>query len=62
MRLVGTGVLPSAFAIDDGAGLVYRGTQFVEIVAENDTAGAHFVERHGSAATETALDVRRLER
>lgn len=60
-ELVGTGVLPSAFASDDGAGLVYRGTQCVEAVAENDTAGAYFVERRGTVeVTETALDVRRL--
>ena len=60
-ELVGTAVLPSAFATDDGAGVVYRGTQFVEAVAENHTAGAYFVERRDAAAVaETALDVRRL--
>lgn len=58
--LVGAGVLPSAFATDDGAGLVYRGTQLVEAVAENDTAGAYFIERRGTAVAEIALDVRRL--
>lgn len=61
-ELVGSEVLPSAFATDDGAGLVYRGTQFVEAVAENYTAGAYFVERCGGAVTETALSVRRLQR
>ncbi|WP_285030665.1 peptidase E [Mycolicibacterium sp. lyk4-40-TYG-92] len=60
-ELVGAGVLPPAFATDDGAGLVYRGTRLVEAVAENCTAGAYFVEQRGSAAIETALDVRRLQ-
>jgi peptidase E len=55
-RLVGDGTLPSAYATDDGAGVLYRGTEFVEAVAENGGAGAYFVE----SGVETALDVRRL--
>lgn len=55
-RLVGDGTLPSAYATDDGAGVLYRGTEFVEAVAENGDAGAYFVE----SGVETALDVRRL--
>jgi peptidase E len=55
-RLVGDGTLPSAYATDDGAGVLYRGTEFVEAVAENGGAGAYFVE----SGEETALDVRRL--
>lgn len=58
--LVGNGVLPAAYATDDGAGLLYRGTDFVEAVAENDTAGAYFVAAGGGGTVETALDVRRL--
>lgn len=58
--LVGEGVLPAAYATDDGAGLLYRDTEFVEAVAENSTAGAYFVEPRNGAAVETALDVRRL--
>ena len=54
--LVGDGALPSAYATDDGAGVLYRGTEFVEAVAENGGAGAYFVE----SGDETALDVRRL--
>jgi peptidase E len=54
--LIGDGTLPSGYATDDGAGVVYRGTEFVEAVAENDGAGAYFVE----PGSETALDVRRL--
>lgn len=58
--LVGDGVLPAAYATDDGAGLLYRGTEFVEAVAENLDAGAYFVEAQSGAVAETALDVRRL--
>jgi peptidase E len=59
--LIAAGTLPSGYATDDGAGLLYRGTEFVEAVAENDKAGAYFVERDADGqAEETALDVRRL--
>lgn len=58
--LVGAGVLPAAYATDDGAGLLYRGTTLVEAVAETTSAGAYFVEACDGAAVETALDVRRL--
>lgn len=59
-RLVGERVLPAAYATDDGAGVLYRGRTFVEAVAENDSAGAYFVESVDSTVVETALDVRRL--
>ena len=55
-QLVGDGTLPAGYATDNGAGVLYRGTEFVEAVAENDSAGAYFVDPGG----ETALDVRRL--
>jgi ribosomal protein S18 acetylase RimI-like enzyme len=45
--LISERVLPAAYATDDGAGVLYRGTDFVEAVAENDTAGAYFVETRG---------------
>lgn len=59
-ELVAKGVLPPAFATDDGAGLLYSGTELVEAVAENSSAGAYFVDSLGETATESALDVRRL--
>jgi peptidase E len=60
-RLIAAGVLPAGYATDDGAGLLYRGTRFVEAVAETDTAGAYFVERDlDGRAVETPLDIRRL--
>jgi len=65
--LVADGTLPAGYATDDGAGLLYRGTELVMALAENDTAGAYRVEPgpggaddHSSTAVETPLDVRRL--
>jgi hypothetical protein len=52
--------LPAAYATDDGAGLLYRGTDFVEAVSETSSAGAYFIEPRDGVAVETALDVRRL--
>jgi len=59
--LVADGTLPAGYATDDGVGLLYRGTEMVEALAETDGAGAYFVERGpDGAAVETVLDVRRL--
>ncbi|MCD4527083.1 peptidase E [Nocardioides sp. cx-173] len=59
--LVAGGTLPPGYATDDGAGLLYRGTELVEALAENDRAGAYFVDRTAAGeAVETELDVRRL--
>jgi peptidase E len=60
-RLVGEGTLPPGYAVDDGAALVFRGTELVEAVAQDDVAGAWRIEPDGSGgATETALPIRRL--
>lgn len=61
-RLVGDGTLPTAYATDDGVGVLYRGTEMVGAYAERDGAGAYLVERTGEAAhvVETRLDVTRL--
>lgn len=59
--LVAGGALPPGYATDDGAGLLYRGTELVEALAEKDGAGAYFVDRGpDGTAVETELDVRRL--
>src|ERR1700754_69375 len=55
-RLIADGTLPSGDATDAGAGLLSRGTGFVEAVSERDGAAAYFV----SAADEIRLDTRRL--
>jgi peptidase E len=55
-RLIADGTLPSGYATDDGAGVLYRGTDFVEAVCERDSAAAYFV----ASDEETCLDTRRL--
>jgi peptidase E len=55
-RLIAEGTLPSGYATDDGTGILYRGTEFVEAVSECEGAAAYFVD----ADTETRLDTRRL--
>lgn len=59
-RLIAEGILPSGYATDDGAGLLYRGTELVEALAETDAAGAYHVQPGPGGAVETRLDVRRL--
>lgn len=59
-RLIGDGVLPAAYATGDGAGVLYRGTQFAEAISENDTAAAYFIENQNGGAVETQLATRRL--
>ena len=60
-RLIADGTLPAGYATDDGAGVLYRGTEMVGAYAEEDGAGAYFVERGPDGeAVETRLDVTRL--
>ena len=59
--LVADGTLPSGYATDDGVGLLYRGTEMVEALAERDNAGAYRVTAGPEAtAVEEFLDVRTL--
>ena len=58
-RLVGAGALPTSYATDDGAGLIYRGTELVEAVADRDGAAAYRIERTGpDQVRETVLSAR----
>jgi peptidase E len=60
-RLVADGTLPAGFATDDGAGLVYRGTELVEAVADRPGAAAYRVEPgDDGTAVETPIRPRRL--
>jgi peptidase E len=59
-RLVADATLPVSYATDDGAGVVYRGTEPAEVVAERDGAAAYRVEARDGRAVETRLDPRRL--
>jgi peptidase E len=55
-RLIADGTLPSGYATDDGAGILYRGTDFIEVASERKDAAAYFVDADG----EIRLDTRRL--
>ncbi|MBO0839930.1 MAG: peptidase E [Sciscionella sp.] len=58
---VAAGTLPDTYCTDDGAGLLYRDTEFVEAVSERTTGGAYLVRRDAaSTAVEHQLDIRRL--
>ena len=60
-QLVADGTLPAGYATDDGAGLVYRGTELVEAVADRPGAAAYRVERGpDGTAVETRIAPRRL--
>ena len=61
--LVADGTLPLTYCTDDGAGLVYRGTELAEAVVERDGAGAYTVRRAADGtAEEERLEVRDLRR
>jgi len=60
-RLIADGSLPAGYATDDGVGVRYRGTEFVEDVSERDGAAAYFVSATGNrTAEEVPLETRRL--
>ena len=60
-RLVAEEVLPLSYATDDGVGLVYKGTELVEAVADRDGANAYRVERlPDGTVLETVIAPRRL--
>lgn len=63
-RLVAEGVLPRTYCTDDGAGLIYRGTELFEAVADRPGAGAYVVEREPTTghAIERPLPTRLLPR
>ena len=59
--LIADGTLPAGYATDDGTGVLYRGTDYVEAVSEQDGKHAYFVEPGpDGTAVETTLETRRL--
>jgi peptidase E len=61
-RLVADGTLPAGYATDDGVGLVYRGTELAEAVADRPGPAAYRVERGPDGqARETRIEPRRLD-
>jgi len=60
-RLVADGTLPTSYATDDGVGLLYEGTELVEVVADRAGVAAYRVERNeDGAAVETRIEPRLL--
>jgi peptidase E len=59
-QLIGAGTLPAGYATDDGVGIVYRGTEFVEAVSEVRGKGAYHVARDGTRAVEERIEPRVL--
>jgi peptidase E len=61
-RLVGDGTLPDSYATDDGAGLLYRGTDLVEAVSDRQDAHAYRVWREADGTVrEDVLPTRVME-
>lgn len=59
-ELIGNGALPAGYATDDGVGVLYRGTEFVEAVTERTDKAAYRVERSGTGVHEHRLETRLL--
>jgi peptidase E len=60
-ELIGNGTLPDGYATDDGAGLVYRGTELVEVVADHEGPQGYELKRApDGTVTETPLPTRVL--
>jgi peptidase E len=60
-RLIAEGALPAGYATDDEVGLVYRGTEMVEAVAQAGGKHAYWVEPDGQGgASETVIEARLL--
>lgn len=60
-RLVADGTLPTSYATDDGVGLVYRGTEFVEAISDRSAGAAYRVERaEDGTASEAVIEPRRI--
>lgn len=59
-QYVAEGILPGGYATDDGTGLVYRGTELAEAVAEISGKAAYRVTLDGGEVREERLDTRLL--
>jgi peptidase E len=60
-ELIGDGTLGAGYATDDGAGLVYRGTELVEVVADRPgPLGYELARAADGSVTETPLPTRVL--
>jgi dipeptidase E len=53
--------LPSGYAVDDGVGLVFAGTQLIEVVSAREDAQAHRIEAQNGRLVDTPLRPRLLD-
>ncbi len=61
-ELVAAGTLPLSYATDDGVGLVYRGTELAEAVADRGSVAAYRIERQDDGSVvETGVEPRRID-
>jgi dipeptidase E len=58
--LVGRGVLPAGWSVDDFAALHFVGTDLVEVVTSRDGPAVHWIERDGDGVREERLPSRVL--
>jgi peptidase E len=59
-RLIAAGELPEGYATDDGVGLLYRGTELVEVVSETRGKAGYHVRAEDGRAIEERLEPRLL--
>jgi peptidase E len=59
-RLIGDGTLPDGYATDNGAGLIYYGSDLHEAITEQPGALAYEIQRDGDHARETVIPTRNL--
>jgi peptidase E len=59
-QFIAEGILPAGYATDDGVGLVYRGTELAEAVAEIPGKAAYHVALEDGEVREERLDTRLL--
>jgi peptidase E len=59
-KLIGSGEIPAGYATDDGVGIVYHGTEYVEAVTEVRGKGAYWVSRDGGETREERIEPRVL--
>lgn len=60
-ELIGAGTLPAGYATEDGVGVLYRGSEFVEAVTERTDKAAYWVALDSRGAVEEQrLETRRL--
>ncbi|MFF2053614.1 Type 1 glutamine amidotransferase-like domain-containing protein [Leifsonia sp. NPDC058194] len=60
LAAIADGTLAGGYALEEGVGLVYRGSDLVDVVAERDGAAAWLLERSADSVTETRVTPRVL--